>query len=94
MKESTSRRFGNLCLVARFLKKKVSERELKPSGKSIPVIEKNKKEYIERVAKWRLERGVAEQTESLVKGFYEVFLFLIFYEVDLTLIAIIMMQHD
>lgn len=51
---------------------KVTERELKPGGKSIPVTERNKKEYIERVAKWRLERGVAEQTESLVKGFYEV----------------------
>lgn len=30
------------------------------------------KEYIERIVKWRLERGVAEQTESLVRGFYEV----------------------
>lgn len=30
------------------------------------------KEYIERVVKWRLERGVSSQTESLVRGFYEV----------------------
>lgn len=29
-------------------------------------------EYIERIVRWRLERGVAEQTESLVRGFYEV----------------------
>lgn len=29
-------------------------------------------EYLERIVRWRLERGVAEQTESLVRGFYEV----------------------
>lgn len=50
----------------------MTERELKPNGKNIPVTEKNKKEYIDKVVKWRLERGVTEQTESLVKGFYEV----------------------
>ena len=50
----------------------MTERELKPNGKNISVIEKNKKEYIERLVKWRVERGVVEQTESLVKGFYEV----------------------
>lgn len=27
---------------------------------------------MERVVRWRLERGVAEQTEALVRGFYEV----------------------
>jgi hypothetical protein len=50
----------------------VVERELKPGGRNINVTEKNKKEYLERVVRWRLERGVAEQTESLVRGFYEV----------------------
>ncbi|XP_055949305.1 E3 ubiquitin-protein ligase HECW1-like isoform X1 [Argiope bruennichi] len=50
----------------------VVERELKPGGKTTGVVERNKREYIERMVKWRLERGVAEQTESLVKGFYEV----------------------
>lgn len=29
-------------------------------------------EYLERMVRWRLERGVSEQTESLVRGFYEV----------------------
>ena len=53
----------------------MTERELKPNGKNIAVTEKNKKEYIERMVKWRVERGVAEQTESLVKGFYEVRIF-------------------
>lgn len=51
---------------------RVVERELRPGGKNIVVNEKNKKEYLERMVKWRLERGVQEQTESLVKGFYEV----------------------
>lgn len=36
------------------------------------VTEKNKKDYIERMAKWRVERGVVQQTEALVRGFYEV----------------------
>lgn len=51
---------------------RIVERELKPGGKSIVVTERNKKEYLERMVKWRLERGVQEQTESLVRGFYEV----------------------
>ena len=34
--------------------------------------EKNKKEYIERMVRWRVERGVVQQTEALVRGFYEV----------------------
>lgn len=50
----------------------VCERELKPGGKQIVVTERNKKEYIERMVKWRLERGVTEQTECLVRGFQEV----------------------
>lgn len=51
---------------------RIVERELKQGGKSIGVTEKNKKEYLERMVKWRLERGVQEQTDSLVRGFYEV----------------------
>ncbi|XP_005106125.1 E3 ubiquitin-protein ligase HECW2 [Aplysia californica] len=50
----------------------VTERELKPNGKNMAVTEKNKKEYIEKMVKWRLERGVTEQTESLIRGFHEV----------------------
>ncbi|KAM8871422.1 E3 ubiquitin-protein ligase HECW2 isoform 1-T1 [Synchiropus picturatus] len=50
----------------------ITERELKPGGANIPVSEKNKKEYIESMVKWRIERGVVQQTESLVRGFYEV----------------------
>uniref|UniRef100_A0A8C5QWP6 HECT-type E3 ubiquitin transferase n=1 Tax=Leptobrachium leishanense TaxID=445787 RepID=A0A8C5QWP6_9ANUR len=50
----------------------ITERELKPGGANITVTEKNKKEYIEKMVKWRIERGVVQQTESLVRGFYEV----------------------
>lgn len=52
--------------------RRVVEKELKPSGRNLSVTEKNKKEYLERIIKWRLERGVSVQTESLVRGFYEV----------------------
>jgi len=50
----------------------MTERELKSNGRNITVTEKNKKEYIERMVKWRVERGVVEQTASLVRGFHEV----------------------
>jgi len=50
----------------------VVEKELKANGKTISVSERNKKEYIDKMVKWRIERGVSEQTESIVKGFYEV----------------------
>uniref|UniRef100_UPI00358F6373 E3 ubiquitin-protein ligase HECW2-like isoform X2 n=1 Tax=Myxine glutinosa TaxID=7769 RepID=UPI00358F6373 len=50
----------------------ITERELRPGGAHMAVTEKNKKEYIERMVKWRVERGVVQQTESLVRGFYEV----------------------
>lgn len=55
-----------------FLCCQVTERELKSGGSHIQVTEKNKKDYIERMAKWRVERGVVQQTEALVRGFYEV----------------------
>uniref|UniRef100_A0A182QP62 HECT-type E3 ubiquitin transferase n=1 Tax=Anopheles farauti TaxID=69004 RepID=A0A182QP62_9DIPT len=46
--------------------------ELKPNGRNITVSERNKRDYLERIIKWRLERGVLEQTEWLVRGFNEV----------------------
>ncbi|XP_048479602.1 uncharacterized protein LOC105392491 isoform X3 [Plutella xylostella] len=51
---------------------RVAERELKPGGRDVAVTERNKKEYLERVVRWRVERGVAGQTEWLVRGFHEV----------------------
>lgn len=52
--------------------RQVTERELKSGGSHLQVTEKNKKDYIERMTKWRVERGVVQQTEALVRGFYEV----------------------
>lgn len=51
---------------------KVTKRDLKPGGSEIGVTEANKKEYIEKLVKWRLERGVKEQSFSVLRGFQEV----------------------
>ncbi|XP_058063132.1 E3 ubiquitin-protein ligase HECW2 [Anopheles bellator] len=48
------------------------ELELKPNGRNIIVTERNKRDYLERMIKWRLERGVFAQTEALLRGFYDV----------------------
>jgi hypothetical protein len=50
----------------------IVEHDLRDNGRNIAVTEKNKLEYIQRLVKWRVERGVQSQTEALVKGFYEV----------------------
>lgn len=50
----------------------MTERELIPGGKDIEVTESNKHEYVEQMVRWRVERGVAEQMESIVNGFNEV----------------------
>lgn len=46
--------------------------ELKEGGEDIPVLNENKEEYIELMLRWRLDRGVAEQTQSFLKGFAEI----------------------
>lgn len=51
---------------------RVLERELKPGGRDVPVTERNRADYLERLVRWRVERGVAHQTEWLVRGFHEV----------------------
>ncbi|XP_077975841.1 E3 ubiquitin-protein ligase HECW2-like [Styela clava] len=58
----------------------IVEKELKQNGKNIPVTEKNKKEYIERVVKWRVNRSTREQTNQIVRGFNEV--------IDLRLVSV------
>uniref|UniRef100_A0A914UWT3 HECT-type E3 ubiquitin transferase n=1 Tax=Plectus sambesii TaxID=2011161 RepID=A0A914UWT3_9BILA len=51
---------------------KVTERELKANGSELVVTEENKDDYIRRIVRWRLERGVRKQGQSLLRGFYEV----------------------
>ncbi|XP_031568245.1 E3 ubiquitin-protein ligase HECW2-like [Actinia tenebrosa] len=50
----------------------VTERELIPGGVDIAVTEANKTEYVNEMVKWRVERGVSEQMQSIVRGFNEV----------------------
>ncbi|KAK3702896.1 hypothetical protein QZH41_014166, partial [Actinostola sp. cb2023] len=50
----------------------VTERELIPGGIDIAVTEENKAEYVNEMVTWRVERGVSEQAESIVRGFNEV----------------------
>ena len=47
------------------------EKDLCEGGAQLPVTEENKKEYVDLMVKWKLMRGVAAQTESLVKGLRE-----------------------
>lgn len=51
---------------------KITQVELKPNGSRISVGHKNRKDYVDRMVKWRMLRGVEEQTNCLVKGFHEV----------------------
>ena len=46
--------------------------ELKEGGGDIPVLEENKQEYIDLMIRWRLDRGVHEQTQAFLKGFTEI----------------------
>ena len=48
------------------------EKELKADGMDIPVMEDNKMEYIDLMVKWRMDRGVSQQMNNLVKGFREI----------------------
>uniref|UniRef100_A0A3Q1F2M1 HECT-type E3 ubiquitin transferase n=1 Tax=Acanthochromis polyacanthus TaxID=80966 RepID=A0A3Q1F2M1_9TELE len=46
--------------------------ELKPNGKSIPVTQDTKKEYVRLYVNWRFLRGIEAQFLALQKGFNEV----------------------
>ncbi|XP_042639477.1 E3 ubiquitin-protein ligase SMURF2 [Orycteropus afer afer] len=50
----------------------IIQHELKPNGKSIPVTEENKKEYVRLYVNWRFLRGIEAQFLALQKGFNEV----------------------
>ncbi|XP_018612824.1 E3 ubiquitin-protein ligase SMURF2-like isoform X5 [Scleropages formosus] len=50
----------------------IVQHELKPNGKSIPVTEDNKKEYVRLYVNWRFLRGIEAQFLALQKGFNEV----------------------
>lgn len=50
----------------------IIQHELKPSGKSIPVTQDTKKEYVRLYVNWRFLRGIEAQFLALQKGFNEV----------------------
>ena len=45
--------------------------ELKPGGEDIPVTEENKKEYVDLVVEYRIQKRVHEQFDTFMSGFNE-----------------------
>ena len=45
--------------------------DLKPGGKDIEVTNENKKEYVELITEWRIQKRVEEQFNAFVAGFHE-----------------------
>ncbi|KNZ57373.1 E3 ubiquitin-protein ligase [Puccinia sorghi] len=45
--------------------------DLRENGRNIPVTEENKKEYIELITQWRIEKRVADQFKAFLTGFNE-----------------------
>ncbi|MBW0511161.1 hypothetical protein O181_050876 [Austropuccinia psidii MF-1] len=45
--------------------------DLKEDGRNLPVTEENKKEYIELITQWRIEKRVADQFKAFLTGFNE-----------------------
>ena len=57
----------NFC-VTEELAGQITERELVPRGKSLPVTEQNKEKFVGLMLRWRVERGVQQQSEALLRG--------------------------
>ena len=45
--------------------------DLKPGGRDIPVTNENKKEYVDLMIKWRIQKRVDEQFQAFITGFHE-----------------------
>ncbi|KAL9095741.1 MAG: hypothetical protein Q9165_002173 [Trypethelium subeluteriae] len=45
--------------------------DLKPDGSNIPVTNENKREYVELITEWRIQKRVEEQFNAFVTGFHE-----------------------
>lgn len=48
------------------------EVELKPNGRNIPVTAVNRIEYIHRLAHYRMNKQIKEQSDAFLQGFYEI----------------------
>ncbi|KAK3995772.1 hypothetical protein QBC44DRAFT_13292 [Cladorrhinum sp. PSN332] len=53
-------RFGVMCV-----------EDLKPNGRNIEVTNENKKEYVDLMVKWRIEKRIADQFQAFKEGFHE-----------------------
>ncbi|KAK4643054.1 NEDD4 E3 ubiquitin-protein ligase [Podospora pseudocomata] len=49
----------------------IAVEDLKPNGRNIDVTEENKKEYVDLMVKWRIEKRIAEQFQAFKEGFQE-----------------------
>lgn len=49
----------------------VTEEDLIPNGRNIEVTNDNKKEYVELMVRWRIEKRIAAQFEAFKEGFHE-----------------------
>ncbi|KAF2461315.1 hypothetical protein BDY21DRAFT_331779 [Lineolata rhizophorae] len=45
--------------------------DLKPGGRDIPVTNENKREYVDLITEWRIQKRVEEQFNAFVSGFHE-----------------------
>ena len=45
--------------------------DLKPGGRDIDVTDVNKKEYVELMVKWRIQKRIDEQFQAFITGFHE-----------------------
>ena len=58
---------------------------MKAGGKDIAVTEENKHEYVDLMVKWKIERGMGEQIDMLIRGFTEVCIYSFFYTITYSL---------
>ncbi|KAG9248149.1 hypothetical protein BJ878DRAFT_538659 [Calycina marina] len=45
--------------------------DLKPGGREIEVTDENKKEYVDLMVKWRIQKRIDEQFQAFITGFHE-----------------------
>ncbi len=51
---------------------RITNHELKPNGRDVPVTNENKDEYIHLYVQWRFKVGIEKQFNTLQKGFHEI----------------------
>ncbi|KAK4110066.1 HECT-domain-containing protein [Canariomyces notabilis] len=49
----------------------ITVEDLKPNGRNIEVTNENKREYVDLMVKWRIEKRIAEQFQAFKEGFHE-----------------------